>query len=60
MTIETSDRKKDCVQTLSMDFLAVAQKAAIASGPWIGKGDKTEADRAGTEAMRQMMNLIKM
>lgn len=53
------DFQKD-VQSLAMDFLTVAQKAAIASYPWIGKGNKIEADGAGTEAMRNQMNLIDM
>lgn len=48
------------VQLLAMDFLAVAQQAAIASFPWIGKGNKNDADGAGTEAMRNRMNLIEM
>ncbi|WP_419180449.1 class II fructose-bisphosphatase [Bacillus salipaludis] len=43
-----------------MDILAVAQQAAIASYPWIGKGKKNDADGAGTEAMRNRMNLIDM
>lgn len=51
---------KDCVQVLAMDFLAVAQQAAIASQPWVGKGNKLEADGAGTEAMRNKMNSIDM
>ncbi len=38
------------------NFLAVAQKAALASYPWIGKMNKIEADRAGTEAMRMVLN----
>jgi fructose-1,6-bisphosphatase II len=48
------------VHSLAMDFLAVAQQAAIASYPWIGKGNKNDADGAGTEAMRNRMNLIDM
>jgi fructose-1,6-bisphosphatase II len=51
---------KESVQSLAMDFLEVAQQAAIASYPWVGKGNKNEADRAGTEAMRDRMNLIDM
>ena len=43
-----------------MDFLAVTQEAAIAAYPWIGKGNKINADGAGTEAMRNRMNLIEM
>lgn len=47
-------------QSLVMDFLSVSQQAAIAAYPWIGKGNKIEADGAGTEAMRKRMNLINM
>jgi fructose-1,6-bisphosphatase II len=43
-----------------MDFLDVSQQAAIAAYPWIGKGNKMEADGAGTEAMRDRLNLIDM
>jgi fructose-1,6-bisphosphatase II len=48
------------VQALAMDFLAAVQQAAIASYPWVGRGNKHEADGAGTEAMRKRMNLIDM
>ncbi|WP_409300598.1 class II fructose-bisphosphatase [Peribacillus sp. SCS-155] len=48
------------VQTLAFDFLSVAQEAAIASYPWIGKRNKIAADGAGTRAMRDRMNLIDM
>lgn len=60
MQTRTDISNKDCVQTLAMDFLTVAQQAAIASYPWIGKGNKNAADGAGTEAMRNQMNLIVM
>jgi fructose-1,6-bisphosphatase II len=49
-----------CVQSLAREFLLVAQKATIASYPWIGKGNKNEADGAATEAMRNQMNTIDM
>jgi len=60
MQTRTNVNSKDYVQTLAMDFLTVSQQAAIASYPWIGKGDKNAADGAGTEAMRNQMNLIEM
>ena len=44
--------------TLIMDILAVAEKAAIASAKWNGKGDKTSADQAATSAMREAFNAI--
>ena len=39
-----------------LDMLAVAEKAAIASANWIGRGDKTAADQAATTAMRDAFN----
>lgn len=51
---------QDYVRALAMEFLTVAQQAAIASYPWVGKGNKNEADGAGTEAMRNQLNLIDM
>lgn len=53
-------KQKDSVQSLAGDFLVVAQKAAIAAYPWIGKGNKIGADGAGTTAMREEMNRINM
>ncbi|SDN03879.1 fructose-1,6-bisphosphatase II [Fictibacillus solisalsi] len=53
------DNKED-IQQLAMDFLAVAQEAALSSYPWVGKGKKNEADGAGTEAMRTRMGSIAM
>ncbi len=44
--------------TLIMDILAVAEKAAIASSKWNGKGDKVSADQAATSAMREAFNDI--
>ncbi|WP_245947503.1 class II fructose-bisphosphatase [Bacillus taeanensis] len=60
MNHKTFPSTKFDVKALAMNFLPVAQKAAIASYPWIGKGNKNEADGAGTEAMRNQMNDIDM
>lgn len=60
MLTRANVNSKECVQTLAMDFLTVAQQAAIASYPWVGKGNKNAADGAGTGAMRNQMNLIGM
>jgi len=60
MLTNLSGEKKQDVQSLASEFLMVAQKAAIATFPWIGKGEKNQADGAGTEAMREQMNLINM
>ncbi|MCH4184934.1 MAG: class II fructose-bisphosphatase [Eggerthellaceae bacterium] len=41
-----------------MEFIGVAEKAAIASAEWNGKGDKVSADQAATTAMRDAFNDI--
>ncbi len=41
-----------------MQFVSVAEKAAIACEKWNGRGDKTSADQAATTAMRNAFNEI--
>jgi fructose-1,6-bisphosphatase II len=48
------------MQRLIIDFLNVTESAAIASLPWVGSGNKYEADRAATSAMRLFLNEIAM
>lgn len=48
------------MQSLRLELLGVTEKAALASYPWIGRGNKQEADRAATEAMRERLNAIPM
>lgn len=60
MNTKTNVSSIEQAQTLAMDFLTVAQLAAIASHQWIGKGNKNAADGAGTEAMRNQMKLTNM
>lgn len=42
-----------------MEIMAVAEKAAIASAEYNGKGDKVSADQAATSAMREAFNTIR-
>lgn len=46
------------MEHLMIDFLKVTQSAAIAVQPWIGRGDKNEADQAATTAMRKQLMKI--
>ncbi|OUM97625.1 MAG: fructose-1,6-bisphosphatase, class II [Paenibacillaceae bacterium ZCTH02-B3] len=48
------------MKQLIFDFLQVAEAAALDSYPWIGRGNKHEADQAATTAMRQMLNKMDM
>ena len=41
---------------LALEMVRVTEEAAIASARFMGKGERDEADRAATEAMRQTMD----
>lgn len=45
-------------QMLALEMVRVTEAAAIASARFMGRGDRHEADRAATEAMRQTMDEI--
>ncbi|MFC0561111.1 class II fructose-bisphosphatase [Halalkalibacter alkalisediminis] len=47
-------------RSLSMELVRVTEAAALASGRWMGRGNKDEADRAATEAMRDVFDTIPM
>ncbi len=43
-------------QLLALEMVRVTEAAALASARYMGRGDRMEADRAATEAMRQAMD----
>ena len=43
-------------QLLALEMVRVTEAAAIASARFMGRGDRDEADRAATEAMRRTMD----
>ena len=43
---------------LALEFIRVTEAAAIASGRWIGRGDKIAADDAAVKAMRQLFDTV--
>lgn len=45
-------------RNLALELIRVTEAAALACGRWVGKGDKTSADGAATEAMRQALDSI--
>ena len=47
-------------QLLALEMIRVTEAAAIASARLMGRGDRTEADRVATEAMRAAMDEIEM
>ncbi|MFD2044766.1 class II fructose-bisphosphatase [Ornithinibacillus salinisoli] len=48
------------MEHLLKDFLQVTERAAVATLPWIGKGNKIEADQAATTSMRENLKQIEM
>ena len=46
------------MKLLGLDLVRITENAAIAASHWIGSGDKLEADRAATEAMRHRLNKL--
>lgn len=44
------------MKLLGLDIVRATENSAIAASHWIGSGDKLEADKAATEAMRHRLN----
>ncbi len=47
-------------RSLTMELVRVTEAAALASARWMGRGNKDEADRAATEAMRLVFDTVPM
>ena len=45
---------------LALEFARVTEAAALAAQKWVGRGDKNFADGAAVEAMRNVLNRIKI
>src|SRR5437588_1282090 len=47
-------------RNLALELVRVTESAAMAAGPWIGRGDKMSADQAAVDAMRAMLDSVSM
>lgn len=45
---------------IALDFARVTEAAALAAQRWVGRGDKNLADNAAVEAMRNVLNRMKI
>ncbi|MDR1732570.1 MAG: class II fructose-bisphosphatase [Synergistaceae bacterium] len=54
MTLFSSDKN------LALELVRGTEAAVMASGRWMGRGNKNEVDRAAVEAMRYMLNSVSM
>ena len=52
------DQKPD--RNLAMELARVTEAAALAAGRWMGRGDKVSADQAAVDAMRLVLNTVRM
>jgi len=57
---QVSEAEYEPEKLLGMEFVRASEAAALNVFRWIGKGDKIAADRAATDALRGMLNLIDM
>jgi fructose-1,6-bisphosphatase II len=54
MSLFSSDKN------LAMELVRGTEAAVMASGRWMGRGNKDEVDRAAVEALRYMLNTVSM
>ena len=47
-------------RNLALELVRVTEAAAMASGRWVGRGDKEAADQAAVDAMRLMLDTVSM
>jgi fructose-1,6-bisphosphatase II len=47
-------------RNLALEIVRVTEAAALASAAWIGRGDKIAADQAAVDAMRQVLDTVRM
>lgn len=48
----------DMSREITLEFARVTEAAALKAARWMGKGDKNAADKAATDAMRGMLDLV--
>lgn len=46
------------MKNFHMDLIRVTEAGAISAAEWVGRGDKEQADKAATDAMRDRLNRI--
>jgi fructose-1,6-bisphosphatase II len=55
-----SDRVAQPDRNLALELVRVTEYAALAAARWVGTGKKEEADQAAVDAMRQMLESVRM
>ena len=47
-------------RNLALELVRVTEAAALASGRWVGRGEKNSGDGAAVDAMRKLINSVEM
>ncbi|MBV9595148.1 MAG: class II fructose-bisphosphatase [Actinobacteria bacterium] len=47
-------------RNIALELVRVTESAAIAAGPWVGRGDKNGGDGAAVDAMRRLIGTVSM
>ena len=47
-------------RNLALELVRVTETAALATAPWVGRGEKNLADDAAVKAMRGIINSVDM
>ena len=47
-------------RNLALELVRVTEAAAMAAGPWVGRGDKNGGDGAAVDAMRLLIGMVSM
>src|SRR5690349_20314297 len=60
MMSTAESRREAPDRNLSMELVRVTEAAAMATGRWVGRGDKIGGDGAAVDAMRQLVSTVSM
>lgn len=60
MTADTNSAHESPDRNLAMELIRVTEAAALASGRWVGRGQKESGDGAAVDAMRALINSVTM
>ena len=56
--MSSHSNKEVPTRNIALELIRVTEAAALASGRWLGKGDKNGADKAAVDAMRIVLNQL--
>ncbi|GGH62821.1 class II fructose-bisphosphatase [Rothia aerolata] len=59
MSEKTEKKNVHGDRNLALELVRATEAAAIASGPWVGAGDKNSADGAAVDAMRYRLSTVR-